>query len=103
MSSSCIDTLATDNLSRRLIRTLNLKVPLTSLEFSPEGAAIYAGTENGKLLITDLRGLDKGPKTIVISDAGSRIECMCIQVCCQRSYLCFTDRLGHDRKRREVA
>jgi protein NEDD1 len=86
VSSSCMDILTTDPLSRRLIRTLNLKVPLTSLEFSPEGAAIYAGTENGKLLITDLRGLDKGPKTIVISDAGSRIESMSIQVCSLRSY-----------------
>lgn len=77
--------LVTVNLFRRLFRTLSLKVPLTSLEFSPEGAAIYAGTENGKLFIVDLRALDKPPKTIIISDAGSRIETMSVQVCCFNS------------------
>lgn len=63
-----------------LFRTLNLKVPLTAIAFSPEGAAIYLGTENGKLLITDLRALDKPPKTIAISERGSRIETMSVQV-----------------------
>ncbi|KAF9469400.1 WD40-repeat-containing domain protein [Collybia nuda] len=62
-----------------LFRTINLKVPLTSLTFSAEGAAIYMGTENGKLLMMDLRALDKPPKSIVISDSGSRIEAMSIQ------------------------
>jgi hypothetical protein len=65
----------------RLFRTLSLKVPLTSLEFSPEGAAIYAGTEHGKILILDLRALDKPPKTIIISETGCRIEAMSVQVC----------------------
>lgn len=63
-----------------MFRTINLKVPLTSLAFSAEGAAIYTGTENGKLLIMDLRALDKPPKSIVLSDSGSRIEAMSIQV-----------------------
>lgn len=63
-----------------LFRTLNLKVPLTSVQFSPEGAAIYLGTVNGKLLIMDLRGLDKPPRSIVINEGGARIETMVIQV-----------------------
>ncbi|KAF5386745.1 hypothetical protein D9615_001537 [Tricholomella constricta] len=62
-----------------LFRTLNVKVPLTSLGFSPEGAAIYLGTEHGKLLIMDLRALDKPPKVISISETGCRIETMSIQ------------------------
>ncbi|KAF8917372.1 hypothetical protein CPB85DRAFT_1285663 [Mucidula mucida] len=62
-----------------LFRTLNLQVPLTALSFSPEGASIYAGTDDGKLLILDLRGLEKQPKCIVISDSGSKVESMCVQ------------------------
>ncbi|KAF8077622.1 WD40-repeat-containing domain protein [Lyophyllum atratum] len=62
-----------------LFRTLNVKVPLTSLRFSPEGAALYVGTEHGKLLIIDLRALDRTPKTVIISETGCRIETMSIQ------------------------
>ena len=57
-----------------------MKVPLTSVAFSPEGAAIYLGTENGKLLLLDLRALDKPPKPIIISETGCRIEALCVQV-----------------------
>ncbi|TFK44811.1 WD40-repeat-containing domain protein [Crucibulum laeve] len=64
---------------KSLVRNLNMKAPLTSLVFSPEGGAIYLGTEGGKLLIMDLRGLDKPPKTIVINESGSRIETMTVQ------------------------
>ncbi|KAK0211332.1 WD40-repeat-containing domain protein [Desarmillaria ectypa] len=62
-----------------LFRTLNLKVPLTSISFSPEGASIYVGTETGKFLILDLRALDKAPKSIAISDSGCRVETFCVQ------------------------
>ncbi|TRM58575.1 WD40-repeat-containing domain protein [Schizophyllum amplum] len=62
-----------------LFRVLNVKVPLTSIAFSPEGAAIYLGTENGKLLLLDLRALDKPPKTVVISESGCRVEALCVQ------------------------
>lgn len=64
----------------RLFRTLNVKVPLTTIGFSPEGAAIYLGTENGKILVIDLRALDKAPKAVVVSETGSRIETISIQV-----------------------
>ncbi|KAK0482661.1 WD40-repeat-containing domain protein [Armillaria novae-zelandiae] len=62
-----------------LFRTLNLKVPLTSISFSPEGAFIYVGTETGKFLILDLRALDKAPKSIAISESGCRVEAFCVQ------------------------
>lgn len=64
----------------RLFRTLNVKVPLTTIGFSPEGAAIYLGTENGKILVIDLRALDKPPKAVVVSEKGSRIQTISIQV-----------------------
>ncbi|KAJ6596824.1 WD40-repeat-containing domain protein [Mycena vulgaris] len=64
---------------KALFRTLSLKVPLTSIAFSPEGASIYLGTEHGKLLIMDLRALDKPPKTVVVSDSGCRVETMTVQ------------------------
>ncbi|KAF7969518.1 hypothetical protein HWV62_27005 [Athelia sp. TMB] len=62
-----------------LFRTLNLKVPLTSATFSPEGAALYFGTETGKLLVVDLRALDKPPKSIIIGEGGHRVECLSFQ------------------------
>src|SRR5262245_60289484 len=39
------------------------------------------GAENGKLLILDLRALDKPPKIISVSAIGSRVETICMQVC----------------------
>lgn len=63
-----------------LFRTLNTKTALTAIEFSPEGAAIYLGTENGKVLVVDLRGLDKPPKAVVVSDTGRRVETISVQV-----------------------
>ncbi|EGN95752.1 hypothetical protein SERLA73DRAFT_76818 [Serpula lacrymans var. lacrymans S7.3] len=62
-----------------LIKIVNLKIPLTSLAFTAEGAALYLGTENGKLLVLDLRALDKPPKSIAVGQNGSRIETMSVQ------------------------
>lgn len=76
--SSCL--IVAHTFSIRLFRALNLKAALTSISFSPEGATIYLGTENGKLLVLDLRGLDKPPKSIVISENGARIGTMSVQV-----------------------
>ncbi|PPQ97522.1 hypothetical protein CVT26_006525 [Gymnopilus dilepis] len=64
---------------KALFRTLNLKTPLTTLAFSPEGAVIYAGTEKGRLLLIDLRALDKPAKPIILSESGSRIQTISIQ------------------------
>lgn len=54
-----------------------LEARLLSLVFSPEGAALYAGTDNGKLLILDLRALDKPAKSI---DVGGPVVCISVQV-----------------------
>ncbi|KAJ7273645.1 WD40-repeat-containing domain protein [Mycena haematopus] len=62
-----------------LFRTLNLKVPLTSAAFSPSGESIYFGTENGKLLILDLRALDKPPRAVIISERGCRVQTITVQ------------------------
>jgi protein NEDD1 len=43
-------------------------VSLTSLAFSPEGAALYVGTEQGKLLVLDLRALEKEPVVLASQD-----------------------------------
>ncbi|PPR02051.1 hypothetical protein CVT24_011150 [Panaeolus cyanescens] len=64
---------------KSLFRTLMVQTPLTTIGFSPEGAAIYLGTATGKLLIVDLRALDKPPKTVVISQDGNRIQTMSVQ------------------------
>ncbi|KAJ7940703.1 WD40-repeat-containing domain protein [Mycena leptocephala] len=56
------------------------KGTLTSIAFSPSGDSIYLGTENGKLLILDLRALDKPPKAVVISEDGCRVQTMTVQV-----------------------
>ncbi len=57
-----------------------MKASLTTLDFSPEGGAIYVGTDDGKLLIVDLRSLDKPPKTIVLSEGGDPVRTINIQV-----------------------
>ncbi|KAG6885299.1 hypothetical protein C0993_003460 [Termitomyces sp. T159_Od127] len=62
-----------------LFRTMNVKVPLTTLGFSAEGAALYLGTEHGQLLIMDLRALEKAPRAITVSEGDCRIETMCVQ------------------------
>ncbi|PPQ88334.1 hypothetical protein CVT25_012445 [Psilocybe cyanescens] len=64
---------------KALFRTINLKMPLTALGFSPEGAAIYLGTNTGKLLVLDLRSLDKPAKPIILSNNGSRVETISVQ------------------------
>ena len=58
--------------------------------FSPEGAALYAGTENGKVLVLDLRALDKPAKVIAVGSEIEAVVCMSVQV---RSALLLTGRL----------
>jgi protein NEDD1 len=60
---------------------VDLKVALTTVGFSPEGASVYLGTEDGKLLIQDLRALDKPPKSIIVSELSYPIDTLAVQVC----------------------
>ncbi|KIY50773.1 WD40 repeat-like protein [Fistulina hepatica ATCC 64428] len=62
-----------------LFRTINLKVPISCMTFSPEGAAVQLGTENGNLLILDLRALDKTPRSILVSEKRERVETLSVQ------------------------
>ncbi|KAH9901516.1 WD40-repeat-containing domain protein [Cubamyces lactineus] len=62
-----------------LFRMVTMPAPITCLSFSAEGAAVFAGTENGKFLVLDLRALDKPPKSITISESGDRIVALCVQ------------------------
>ncbi|EAU80615.2 hypothetical protein CC1G_10182 [Coprinopsis cinerea okayama7 len=62
---------------KSISRTINLKLPVTSMDFSPEGAAIFVGTQTGNLVVLQLRTLDKPPR--VISVGTSRIETISVQ------------------------
>ncbi|KAL0566468.1 hypothetical protein V5O48_015542 [Marasmius crinis-equi] len=62
-----------------LFRTIDTKVPITSLSFSPEGALIYAGTATGKILVLDLRSLDKLPSGVEIMGASGRVVSISVQ------------------------
>ncbi|KAI0822842.1 WD40-repeat-containing domain protein [Trametes gibbosa] len=62
-----------------LFRTVTMPAPVTCLSFSAEGAAVYAGTENGRFLLLDLRALDKPPKSVTVSDNGDRIVALSVQ------------------------
>lgn len=64
-----------------LFRMVDLQVSLTTVEFSPEGASLYLGTEDGRLMIQDLRALDKQPKLIIVSGLGNPIDTLAVQVC----------------------
>ncbi|TFK92322.1 WD40 repeat-like protein [Polyporus arcularius HHB13444] len=62
-----------------LFRVIQMPAPLTCLSFSAEGAALYAGTENGKLLVLDLRALDKPPKSVTVSENGDQVIAISVQ------------------------
>ncbi|KAF7305104.1 hypothetical protein MKEN_01225600 [Mycena kentingensis (nom. inval.)] len=67
------------NKEKGLFRTLNLKVGVTCAAFSPEGASLFIGSDAGKLLVVDLRALDKPPKAIAIGLSDVRIETISVQ------------------------
>ncbi|KAJ7063231.1 WD40-repeat-containing domain protein [Mycena amicta] len=62
-----------------VFRTLNLKVSITCMVFSPEGASLYIGSEMGTVLVVDLRALDKPPRSVSIGASGSRIGTLAVQ------------------------
>ncbi|KAF9227567.1 WD40 repeat-like protein [Gyrodon lividus] len=62
-----------------ILKTVNVQTSLTSCAFTAEGAAIYLGTDNGKLMILDLRALEKEPKSIIIGDGDSPITAINVQ------------------------
>ncbi|KIK92307.1 hypothetical protein PAXRUDRAFT_830066 [Paxillus rubicundulus Ve08.2h10] len=62
-----------------ILKSVNVQTSLTSCAFTAEGAAIYLGTENGKLMILDLRALEKEPKSVIIGDGDSPIKAINVQ------------------------
>ncbi|CAK5277435.1 unnamed protein product, partial [Mycena citricolor] len=77
-SNGCVSLVDLEK-EKGLFRTLNLKVELTCLTFSQDGSLIYLGTASGKLLLLDLRALDKPPKVVIISEDGSPVETISVQ------------------------
>lgn len=63
-----------------ILKAVNVKTPLTCCAFTAEGAAIYLGTESGKLLILDLRSLEKESKSFTIGDGDVPIKAINVQV-----------------------
>lgn len=63
-----------------IYKTWSVHVPSTCLAFSAEGATLYVGTENGKVLGQDLRALDKPPKFITVSEQGDQVVALAMQV-----------------------
>jgi protein NEDD1 len=62
-----------------LIRSFHYKVSVTSLLFSVDGASLYVGTEDGKLLLQTLRSTET-PKIIAVGEQGCRVEGLAVTV-----------------------
>jgi protein NEDD1 len=62
-----------------LIRSFRYKASVTSLLFSVDGASLYIGTEDGKLLVQTLRSTEP-PKIIAVGEQGCRVEGLAITV-----------------------
>ena len=58
-----------------------MKCPLSLLSFSQDGSALLVGTEDGRLLVQDLRALDKEPVSTRISETNDPIVVLVVQVC----------------------
>jgi protein NEDD1 len=68
---------------KALFRVLPTYAPLTALVFTPNGASLAAGTENGKVMLIDLRALDRPAATFCIGEGagnGDRIVGIAVQV-----------------------
>ncbi|OCH92081.1 WD40 repeat-like protein [Obba rivulosa] len=62
-----------------LIRTLAINAPLTCLAFSAKGETLFAGTENGKVLVQSLRTLDQAPVSVTVSEVGNKVITISVQ------------------------
>ncbi|KAH9928089.1 WD40-repeat-containing domain protein [Fomitopsis serialis] len=64
---------------KSVYKTWSVHVPITCLAFSADGAVLYVGTENGKVLGQDLRSLDKPPRSTTVSENGDRVVALSMQ------------------------
>ena len=51
--------------------------------FAPDGSSIVLGTENGKVLVQDLRSMEKDHRTLLVGeeDKGESVVGLSVQVC----------------------
>ena len=56
--------------SHRFFKSIQLKVPLTSLTFTADGTSLAVGTENGKIIVQDLRAMEHDHRTLTVCDEG---------------------------------
>lgn len=59
---------------------MNLKKVVTALSFNAEGSAIYLGTDEGKLMLLNLRALEREPRVVVVGDGDCSIREIHVQV-----------------------
>jgi protein NEDD1 len=60
-----------------LIRSFKYKATVTSLLFSVDGASLYIGTKDGRLLLQTLRSTE-APKAIAVGEQGCKVEGLAI-------------------------
>ena len=68
------------DMEKALFRVLPVHMPLTTLVFAASGTSLLAGTENGRLLIIDLRTLDRLAGTVSVEEGSDRIIGVAVQV-----------------------
>ncbi|KAF8514070.1 WD40-repeat-containing domain protein [Gautieria morchelliformis] len=55
---------------RPLFKNLQLKIPITSMTFTADGTSVAVGTENGKVIVQDLRAMDHEHRTLPVCGEG---------------------------------
>ena len=63
-------------MSHSLLKTIGVKTPISSIAFSPDGAALIIGTENGQIMLQSLRTMNKEANKLTISTEGKRVAAM---------------------------
>ncbi|KAG1743416.1 WD40-repeat-containing domain protein [Suillus lakei] len=84
-SKTLVAVASTDSVSlvdldkdKGLFKTVLSPQPITSITFTPEGAAIYLGMRDG-LRILNLRELDKEMKRVSVGETGQGVVCFAVQ------------------------
>lgn len=90
---------------RKIIRSFDHETPLTSVTFSLDGATLYMGTVNGRLLVQSLRAATEPAKTVTISESGYPVLGLAVSVRAKsiafctlvHDYLCRTEKAVYKR------
>ena len=67
--------------AKKLVKSVTCEAPVCSLDFMNDGFTVAVGTQNGKVLIYDLRALGSGgvPKISFMAHPGSHVSCTTFQ------------------------